>query len=434
MNAEREKDFDLIGRYLGGRATAQEVQSLEQRLSADAELRQEFLRYAHVDSALTTMVRPSAQMPLAAAKKRQAMWQRPMLRWAAAAAVLIVGVMMWRQDGINVRVLASSAEVTSPWAQGSSVRAREVTLTQGSVQLQLDSGVTLDLAAPVQLRLDDPMHATLLAGNVTADVGEHGKGFVVETASTRVVDLGTRFGVSLSAGGDTDVAVFQGKVEVFGKQQPKQRASLSAGEAVRVHPSATARRLVCINTRGESFAVLTPPPPDALVTDVSDNVADSGNYAFYTIQTRQMRAGARPYSTLGKPRWQAMPGETFPQELLGADVIGTFSPDRNDPNLELSLQVSRPCAVYLMLDERADVPAWVKRDFTVTSLRILSGPWADNPVVQGMTADANGELHVQYRVWKREVSQPGIVKLGAPYPDAATARHRAMYGIAVRKK
>ena len=432
MSTEREKDFRWIESYLSGRATAEEVKALDARLSADAELRREFLRYAHVDAALKTMVRPVAQQPLSAPKAKTTVWRSQTVRWAAAAVFLLAGVLaLWMPRGVEVHVAAVSDDAASIWPKNSTRRMSEVRLDHGSVQLQLDSGVTLDLSAPVHLQLADAMHATLLAGSVTADVGDLGKGFVIETANARVVDLGTRFGVSLSSAGETDVAVFQGKVEVYGKAQPKQLASLMAGEAVRVHPSATARRLVCINTRGDSFATLAPPPRDALVTNVADNVNDGGTYAFYTLQAGQVRAGARPYSTLGKPRWQPMPGEAFPSELIGADIVGTFSPDRHDPDLELTLTVSRPCTVYLMLDARAEVPEWVRRDFVEAAFGLRSGPWADNPVVQGMTADASGEIFVIYQVWKRAMPTAGQVKLGPPYTEK-DGRHRAMYGIAVK--
>ena len=432
MSTEREKDFDLVERYLSGRASAEETKVLEGRLGADAELRREFLRYAHVDAALTTMVRPVAQQPLTAEEPKKVVWRSQVVRWAAASVLMLSGALaLWMPRGVEVRVMAVSDDAASIWPKDSVKRMSEVKLDHGSVQLRLQSGVKLDLSAPVELRLADAMHATLLAGSVTADVGEFGKGFVIETSSARVVDLGTRFGVSLGAEGATDVAVFQGQVEVSGTGQVSKPTRLSTGDAVRVHPSATPRRLHCINTRGESFAVMTSPPPDALVTDITDNVDDGGSYAFYTLQTGQMRAGARPYSTLGKPRWQPMPGETFSTELEGADMVGTFSPDRNDPDIELTMRVSRPCTVYLMLDVRAEVPDWVRRDFVEAGFQLRSGPWADNPVVQGMTANASGEIFVTYTVWKRSVPAVGPVKLGAPYPEK-DGRFRAMYGIAVK--
>lgn len=84
-----------------------------------------------------------------------------------------------------------------------------------------------------------------------------------------------------------------------------------------------------------------------------------------------------------------------------------------------------------MFDARSDVPDWVRRDFVESGIRLRSGPWAANPVVQGMTADASGEIFVTYSVWKRVVQSAGVVKLRAAYPGA-DGRNRAMFGIAVK--
>ncbi|HCN75900.1 MAG TPA: hypothetical protein DIT13_01750 [Verrucomicrobiales bacterium] len=435
MSTEREKDFRWIESYLSGRATAEEVKALDARLSADAELRREFLRYAHVDAALKTMVRPVSQQPLSAAKAKTTVWRSQTVRWAAAAVFLLAGVLaLWMPRGVEVRVMAVSDDAASIWPKDSTQRLREVRLEKGSVQLRLDSGVTLDLTAPVRLHLADAMHTTLLAGSVTADVGERGHGFTIDTTSAHVVDLGTRFGVSLLDDGDTEVAVFQGKVEVSGPKSAKDQrnlVTLSAGDSVRVNSVALIRRQALIATRGDSAFVLEPPPPDALVTGMTDNIEEDGFHLFYTIQRGAMKPGVRPYSTLGRPRWLAMPGAEFPSELVGADVIGTFSADRYERDLRLEVSVSRACTVYVMLDTRGEVPEWVRRDFTDTGFRLRSGPWAGNPVVEGMTADANGEIHVDYTVWKKAVPAAGAITLGPPYPLGG-ATHRAMYGIAVK--
>ncbi len=430
-----EAEFALIDNYLGGRASADEVQALETRLKADSELREAFLRYAHVDAALKTMVRPSAQIPLAEPKAKATIWRAQTVRWAAAAVLLLAGALaLWVPRGVEVLVMTVSNDAASIWKKENTHRLRDLKLDRGSLQIRLSSGVVMDVTAPVHLRLDDAMHATLLSGCVTADVGEYGHGFTIDTSSARVVDLGTRFGVSLMEDGDTEVAVFQGMVEVHepkGVRQERNLITLRAGDSVHVTSQAQIRRQALIATRGESAFILEPAPPDALVTGVSDNNEEDGFHSFYTIQRGAMKPSVRPYSTLGRPRWQAMPGTDFPAELVGADVIGTFSPDRHVQDLRLNLSVSRACTVYVMLDTRGEVPDWVPRDFIETGFRLRSGPWASNPVVEGMTADANGEIHVEYVVWKKTVPVAGVITLGPSHP-VGKATHRAMYGIAVK--
>lgn len=426
MSPDHEKDMDLIARYLAGAATADEVLLLEKRLGADAALRREFLSHANVDSALLASVSPS----LRRARPAPTRW-RTGVKWLAAAAAVALGVFWLQGTGVEARVLASSS---GEWRVGQVKSLSLLDLKTGSLQLGLANGVVLDLVAPVRMRFEDAMHAQVLAGSVTADVGPAGSGFTLDTPSAHVVDLGTRFGVNVLDDGDTDVAVFQGKVEVHdpkGSSHNSNIVTLHAGDSVRVSSQAIIRRQALIATRGESTFILAPPPPDALVTGVSDNIEGDDFRSFYTLQRGEMHPGVRPYSTLGRPRWHALPGESFPEELLGADVIGTFSADRHERELQLQVKVSRACTVYVMLDSRSQVPDWVRRDFTDTGLRLRSGPWADNPVVQGMTANGSGEIHVDYTVWKKIQPSAGSVTLGPPYP-AGDAVHRAMYGIAVK--
>ncbi|MCB1276751.1 FecR domain-containing protein [Prosthecobacter sp.] len=435
MNPDHEKNQDLMARYLAGVADADEVRLLETRMSTDAALRRDFLSHANVDATLLASVQPAA-IEATREKPKPTRWSGGVARLAAAAAVVAVSwsAFWWNTGGVKVDVLAISGSKASSWSIGSTRRLRDLALADGAAQLRLANGVVLDLVAPVHLRFVDDMHARVLAGSVTADVGPAGSGFTLDTPSARVVDLGTRFGVSVLDDGDTDVAVFQGKVEVHepkGTTQKQSVLTLKAGDSVRVSSQALVRRQALIATRGESAFVLEPPPPDALVTGVSDNIEDDGFRSFYTIQRGAMKPGVRPYSTLGRPRWQAMPGTEFPAGLLGADVIGTFSADRHERDLQLDVNVSHACTVYVMLDTRGEVPNWVRRDFIDTGLRLRSGPWAGNPVVQGMTTDANGEIHVEYVVWKKAVPTAGTITLGPPYP-VGEATHRAMYGVAVK--
>ena len=132
-----------------------------------------------------------------------------------------------------------------------------------------------------------------------------------------------------------------------------------------------------------------------------------------------------------------MPGQVFPQELKGADLIGTFQSfakrkrgesSKNDIRLELS----RPCAVYVLFDTRATPPAWLQRDFRDTGLRLRSGPWGKFArEVKDLKPDAEGELNLTHSVWRRDVLSAAAVTLGPPgipgkgYPYA-------MYGVAVK--
>jgi hypothetical protein len=78
------------------------------------------------------------------------------------------------------------------------------------------SGARVTLEAPTRFEILDAMHCRLLEGAVTAEVPASAHGFTVVTPDLRVIDRGTRFGVTASAVGNSQVRVFEGAVDVVG--------------------------------------------------------------------------------------------------------------------------------------------------------------------------------------------------------------------------
>ncbi len=71
-------------------------------------------------------------------------------------------------------------------------------------------------------------------GRATIRVPGKIKGFMLDTPAERIVDLGTSFGVNIEQNGATSIAVFEGSVELRGRQHGSGPQHLSAGESVRV--------------------------------------------------------------------------------------------------------------------------------------------------------------------------------------------------------
>lgn len=87
----------------------------------------------------------------------------------------------------------------------------------GSLRFRVSSGAVLDFEGPVSLEFLNPMRLRLERGSINTDVGSEAKGFVVETPTANVLDIGTRFGTSVCADGSTDIAVFEGKFRFTGQ-------------------------------------------------------------------------------------------------------------------------------------------------------------------------------------------------------------------------
>lgn len=109
-------------------------------------------------------------------------------------------------------------------------------LTRGMIKLLYDDGVEVVIEAPAEYDLLTSTEIALHHGRLFATVSEAGKGFTVRTENTRIIDLGTEFGVDAAAGGATELHVFKGKTTLiagFSKKE-KELVEVSAEQARRV--------------------------------------------------------------------------------------------------------------------------------------------------------------------------------------------------------
>ncbi len=116
-----------------------------------------------------------------------------------------------------------------------------IELKSGLAQLVFESGAEVVLEGPCRLRIDNSMLCRLFSGNVSAEVPHRAAGFTIRGPAAEVIDLGTRFGFSVGAAGNSEVHVFQGEVisrqldergDVVGKEfhLKKNQAVLFPGE------------------------------------------------------------------------------------------------------------------------------------------------------------------------------------------------------------
>ena len=446
---------ELLARLVEEGLSADESQRLCEVLERSAEAREYYTRYLETHSALEEqwgtpmpLVLPdhadgrpasvAAATDADAAGKISRGWFSP-ARWAAAAALmLLAGMAVWlsarTQSAVTVEVLGGDA--APQFVGGQRLSLRQLSLASGTLQFRLESGAVVEASGPAEIELRDAMHLRVLRGNVTADVGDKARGFVIETVNARVLDLGTRFGVSVGRSGDTDVVVFEGKVEVFDPSRKSSGqsalASLTEGDAVRMNAARIPERLSSVPMRADSRALAAQSSP-GIVTAVTDNFGEKGFHRYYGVAAGAMQDNARAYTTMTRAKWHAVAGTTFPEELRGADVVATFHENRKDRDLHIRLEVSAPCAVYVLFDARGQVPGWVQAGWRDTGIRLRSGPWNSVPIVRDIAPDADGNLYVTCAVWRKDISSAGVVELGPPYAKRQPS-NRAMYGIAVQAK
>lgn len=116
------------------------------------------------------------------------------------------------------------------WGAGSARLVREdgwispglLKLEGGSILVGFNSGATAVVEGPAELSIESGNRLFLKFGSLAADVPPAASGFTVNTPQLNVVDIGTRFGVTVDAEGNSELHVMEGEVE----------ASRASGNAV----------------------------------------------------------------------------------------------------------------------------------------------------------------------------------------------------------
>lgn len=174
---------------------------------------------------------------------------------AAALLLMILYVHLAPSAPYEVATVmdAIGAEWSSnlPISQGTRLtsHSKPIRLTRGIVKLRTEDQVDVVLEAPAEFQFHSYSEMSIQYGKLFARVSEQGCGFSVVTPNSKIVDLGTEFGVLCHIDGNTDVHLYQGKANLFAgeKHQPKTSQLITAGSARRVDSQSSDIRPIALN-------------------------------------------------------------------------------------------------------------------------------------------------------------------------------------------
>lgn len=251
----------LIDSLLDGEISDADFLRIEAELSVDAVARQEYYDRAALSVLLEVEAGalgsgPESNSVLTPARLAVRRWRNAFVGMAVAVVVLLA-VIGWFLNSAENKLGISTPDQTvviapveeqatgfavvvgqqdavwkgrRPIADGALVSSGQWHLASGVVQFELFSGVTVVVEGEAEFAILSPMEMTVTRGKVRAHVPEPAHGFRIRTAEGEVVDLGTDFAVSVSAG-QSEVHVLEGAVEWHPRASDLQR--MQQGEAVR---------------------------------------------------------------------------------------------------------------------------------------------------------------------------------------------------------
>ncbi|MCA9264888.1 MAG: FecR domain-containing protein, partial [Planctomycetales bacterium] len=240
------------------------------------------------------------------------------------------------------------------------------------------SGAEVVLEGPVALRCESRNGASLIAGKLHAQVPKQARGFVVETPSASVTDLGTEFGVLVNELGETETAVFQGSVILrlaAGDGSSSTQATLVAGQSA--------------ETRAGSIVVHATPGEDRFVKRLPEKAAGDSDAtrAIAVVNSNFERPNIANGGTEGDiaiPGWMRLSGDEYLSDRNGLKLIATTdpTPDATDneqllitvePNAGVFQVTSEPMAADAVYTLTVDVGDRTNFAFPKIDLRIGTG-------------------------------------------------------------
>jgi len=259
-----QKDMDpqfqeLLSAFLDDQLTTEQRQQLAEWIQKDTQARALYLEHCRMHAALAWEhgVVGGMEIPTLPEEQAASIFNRRKITQAlalAAGIALLIGLAWeavlpamrhreWMTRPALGEMKRSSGgelvvrEVDSTIAVGDALRRGNYELRSGLINLQLDNGVELVVEAPAQFQLDSALLLVLQDGRLSATVPPSGEGFTVQTPEADVIDLGTEFGVDVTAGLGSEVHVFSGEVEVKSRSDINETLRLFTDQAMRIDES-----------------------------------------------------------------------------------------------------------------------------------------------------------------------------------------------------
>ncbi|MDC0936339.1 FecR domain-containing protein [Pirellulales bacterium] len=459
MGRDHHKLAQILARLMEGRATEEDRRTLDALLKEEPKLVSYYVDQCVVESLLAWRLTPSHKssiipetngalqgFAIASRRLQTSLRKTSIGSWGAVlvvAATIALALMIVHEPQSATMIATVTREDALAWVvdrrpdlQGERLASGVVAARNGTFGFTLDSGVEVICEAPFELSLVDPMRIDLRDGRLRAKVPPHATGFVVETPDTRLVDYGTEFGIDASQKGGTSVFVFDGQVDVQlkGNAAPLSNKRLVRGESLRMRASrGSMERVVQIVSKNSPLG-WSCDLGEALIS-ASDNIRSPDSLKYYEVVPGGFSEDVlawvdRPYE------WNGVDEGGIPEFLLGADYIKTFIDDRYTKNIQITITVSEPVELYVLLDDRAAPPLWLRRDFTDTGELVGLDEKATSFYPEGgsLGVGPGNSVDRTFHVWRRIVPEPVDVILGGVTRFSGRGEGTySMYGVAAKR-
>ena len=372
--ADQFRLLELSERYADEKLSAQEISALEAELRDNTEARTFFTKALHQRAELTFDDSWHTQAAAEGKPTSKPIWWRHAIT-AAAAACVTFGI-FWLQssrDGTVATLIRAQqcqwAGSSLPTVEGARLKPGMLDLIEGLAVLRFDSGAELVLEAPATVEVLDAMNCKLRRGTLVAEVPPQAKGFSIDTKDAKVIDWGTKFGLSAGDDGKYMVQVLEGLVEVDDKSGAATKKLEKGGKVDHgwsrslLHPTAgddpepSRWQPAAVIDSGDGWQAITTAfgrGKDSYIQSSDKTAGDFGAHPFIRVKRsdRKIELNRKGYLAFDLSKFSGRPIED-------AELVVTIEPS------ELGFASFVPdstFAVYGVLDEAED--SWEESGLT----------------------------------------------------------------------
>lgn len=182
------------------------------------------------------------------------------------AAVLVLAVYIYLNPHPSYEVATVMDSMEAQWASGLAFREGHrisamsdwIELQKGVVKIETDRGVQVIIEGPAVFQFTSGTEIVLNQGRLLALItSEMGNGFSVQTADSKIIDMGTLFGVQADLQQGTELHVFKGKTVLIPgiKSKAKNAVDVSAGQALSIDRQTNEVRPIALNQEAFVHAI-----------------------------------------------------------------------------------------------------------------------------------------------------------------------------------
>lgn len=300
----KEPDRELLDRYFQSRASDEQIAELEKRMLADPDLRNRYLQEAMTETSLRSFalqenevsdVRPDEN---SSRSSRKVALMRILVAGSLAACVALIFWIAQEKPSAGVILSSELAGWQSKHStmDGDDFSPGVYTLRTGIVTLGFHSGAEMVMEGPARIEVVSEMEIIFDYGNASFSVPDTAIGFQVNTRHGKVIDLGTRFSLSLGEDedGEARLVVDEGEIALHHndgsvKHLVTEEAASMDGKSIRFNAGMTSEEeldisepLVTLKTNGRETTVTNHKLQETLRTDflMVKNVKDRANAHF----------------------------------------------------------------------------------------------------------------------------------------------------------